>query len=83
MISCDKHDYIEIACLYQLPVKLVMKSGSNIKDLTGVAKDTTYNSDKYECVVLEVDGQRHEVVLEHVASMEAQVDNPHFQNVEF
>ncbi|WP_246747355.1 Rho-binding antiterminator, partial [Vibrio cholerae] len=27
MVSCSQYDYIELACLFHLPVKLTMKSG--------------------------------------------------------
>ena len=80
MISCDQHDYIEIACLYQLPVTLVMKTGHHI---VGVAKGTCYNDSKNECILLDSDGVRHEVILEQIASMEAHIENPHFQIVHF
>ena len=48
-ISCDLYDYIEIACLYKIPVRLELKDGSFIE---GNADDTIINDDKDECMKL-------------------------------
>lgn len=37
MISCEQHDYIEIVCTFNYPIKLMMKSGQVIE---GIALDT-------------------------------------------
>jgi Rho-binding antiterminator len=81
MISCDRHDYIEIACLYHLPVKLVFKHAESI---TGIAQDTVYNDEKEECMSLLLDsGETRILRLCELKTMQAMQKNPHFDQVSF
>lgn len=80
MIKCAEYDYVEIACLYHYPVRLVMKDGGVNE---GIAKDTARNIQKEECMVLDVDGEEVLVVLDNVTSMKVLADNPHFSEVTF
>lgn len=78
MISCDQHDYIEIACMFRYPIKLTMKSGELIEC---TALDTVLNEHKDECIKVEVNGSERLVVLTELSLLEVSVDNPHFQTV--
>lgn len=78
MISCDLHDYIEIACTYRYPIRLTMKSGAVIQ---GVALDTALNASREECIRVDLKGAETLVVLEDISTLEACVDNPHFHTV--
>ena len=81
MISCENHDYIEIACMYRYPVKLTLNSGALIE---GVAVDTQRNESKEECIALKSeDGDRLLVVLEDIVKLQVSVKNPHFSEVLF
>ncbi|HCF4213541.1 TPA: Rho-binding antiterminator [Pseudomonas aeruginosa] len=80
MISCNDYDYIEIACTYQYPIILTLKSGEIIHCS---AKDTSLNNEREECIKVEVGDAERLVVLDEVKIMEAKVDNPHFQSVRF
>ncbi len=80
MISCNDHDYIEIACLYRYPLRLLFKSGESIE---GKALDTARNSDREECIKIDVDGEEKLIVLDQLEKMVACVENPHFQEVSF
>ena len=80
MITCDQHDYIEIACTFQYPIKLTMKNGDELKC---VAIDTCLDSNKNECIKVEVNGSTRLVILDDVSKMQACIDNPHFQSVSF
>jgi len=80
MISCNQHDYIEIACLFLYPIKLTMKNNTVIKC---VALDTQYNETQQECIKVESDGVERLVILDHLSTMEACIDNPHFKTVNF
>ncbi|MDF5463594.1 Rho-binding antiterminator, partial [Vibrio parahaemolyticus] len=51
MISCNDYDYIEIACTYQYPIILTLKSGEIIHCS---AKDTSLNNEREECIKVEV-----------------------------
>ena len=80
MISCEHHDYIEIACTFRFPIKLTLRSGRTV---FGVARDTQFNSDRDECIELENNGQANLVVLEGIAAVEVCIKNPHFQTIRF
>lgn len=81
MLSCDLHDYIEIACMYHLPVELVMRDGHRI---SGTAMDTASNAEKQECIVISDEGgQGSLIVLDELKSMRALASNPHFKLVKF
>lgn len=80
MISCNDYDYIEIACTYQLPLKLTLKSGEIIHC---IATDTSVNEAREECVRVVIDSSKRLVVLDQIKTMEAEIENPHFKKVSF
>jgi Rho-binding antiterminator len=80
MISCLVYDYIEIACMYRIPITLVLKSEQQIE---GVAENTKRNENGLECIEILVDSIKVLVVLEDIAVMQANIDNPHFSKVSF
>lgn len=80
MISCIVYDYIEIACIYRLTVTLELKSELQI---SGVAINTKRNESGLECIELIVDSNNILIILEDVKVMRAQVENPHFSEVNF
>ena len=80
MITCNQHDYIEIACTYRFLVRITMKSGDNIE---GIALDTGFNEKREESIKLEVDGKGTWVVLEQASRLDVLVENPHFKTVSF
>lgn len=81
MLSCQHYDYVEIACMYHFPIKLLLKSGS---ELTGVAIDTQRNESRDECLKLKTDDKSEQlVVLDTISTMQVLVENPHFKMVNF
>ena len=80
MISCEQHDFIEIACLYNYRVRLILDSGT---ELEGAAVDTRRNQSKDEGIKIRVGNSDHLVVLGSIRTMEALVENPHFNSVTF
>jgi len=80
MITCNQHDYIEIACTYRFLIRLVMEEGDNIE---GIALDTGLNENRKECIKLDVDGVETWVVLDLVSRLDVLVENPHFKTVNF
>ena len=80
MVSCSQYDYIEIACLYKLVVKLELENGDTIK---GVAKDTLYNDNKEECLLVYSNNKERVIVLSQLVSMQAIEDKTHFDKVSF
>jgi len=85
MISCDLHDYIEIVCMYRLPIELQLKDGVTQQ---GTAMDIAKNVNGEECLLL-ADNQGDStaesslVVLDQIKVMRALVSNPHFDVVNF
>ena len=80
MISCSEYDYIEIACCYRYPIRLTLKSGEIVD---GIAKDTTLNKGREECICIEVKGIDRMVVLDEIHKMEVKVEIPHFKSIIF
>lgn len=80
MINCEQHDHVEVACMFNYPVQLFMKSGEVIE---GIALDTTHNNKKRECIKINQEGSDLLVVLDDITKMEVCVENPHFKEVSF
>lgn len=78
MISCELHDYIEIACLYRMQVKLKLKNGQLYE---GEATDIQLNGDGHECLLLT--DQASGGQLTELKQMRASHENPHFVIVNF
>ena len=80
MITCDQSDYLEIACLYRIPVALSFANGRRIE---GVPLDTGYNELRQECLLMKRGDDEEWVVLEDARSMTALADNNHFTEIQF
>ncbi len=66
MITCAQHDYIEIACTFRMLVLLTFR---NEDQLMGIAKDTVYNNDRKECMIVSTNDGDNSVVLEDLKSI--------------
>lgn len=80
LISCDLHDYIEVACLHHYRVELVLKGG---EVLEGKALDVLTSPEKREFLVIDNDGQKQQVELTELHKMIALTPNASFNEVEF
>lgn len=80
MITCDQHDYIEIVCTFQYPIKLTMKQKTIIHC---IAIDTTLNTERVECIKVDIGGEKKLVVLSDISTLEICINNPHFNTVCF
>ena len=79
MISCDKHDYIEVACLYRLAVELTLSSGEKY---SGQAKDIQLDENRNECILLSLEnGGDKTIPLSDIKQLRALTKNPHFDLV--
>lgn len=78
-ISCELHDYIEVACMYGYQVKLILK---NEQTLEGKAIDITSTSDEGECLIIENDA-RQSVALTQLAKLLVITPNAKFKEVIF
>ncbi|WP_428355739.1 Rho-binding antiterminator [Methyloprofundus sp.] len=79
IISCALHDYIEIACLYNYQIRLLLKNQQTIE---GKAVDTLISADKREYLLLECERQ---IKIELIEIKQLQVLTPQakFQSVSF
>lgn len=80
MITCNQHDYIEIACTFHMQIQLTFNNGNQ---LIGIAKDTVYNKEREECMLISTDNGDVAVVLQELESINATKKNPHFDIVYF
>lgn len=60
LISCELHDYIEVACMYGYQVRLILKDQSTVE---GKAKDIMIDAEKREFLLLETDSGSQQVEL--------------------
>jgi len=80
MISCANHDFIEIACLYHLQLRVTL---DDLSQTEGQAQTTKTSPDKKEYLVLSSTNHPLEVELEKIKSIRALTPNPHFQQIDF
>lgn len=82
MISCEKYDYIEIACLYRFPITLILH---NAQKITAIAVDTQRNAQQRECIKLLTEPHQRSILVElqSIARLEVNINNPHFLSVDF
>jgi Rho-binding antiterminator len=78
-ISCELHDYIEIACMHGYRVKLELKNG---QILEGKAKDIITTSEKRELLVID-NGHNQQVELNQLAKMTTLTPHAAFQEIKF
>lgn len=79
-ISCQLHDYIEIACLYGYDIKL---KRHQLPDIHGRAITTETSSGKKEYLILQTPNGNEKIELSDIASMTAITGNSHFDLVKF
>lgn len=80
MITCNQHDYIEIACTFHMQIQLTFNNGNQ---LIGIAKDTVYNKEREECMIVSTDNGDASIVLQELKSIKATEKNPHFDIIYF
>lgn len=78
-ISCELHDYLEIACLYHYLVKITLKNGQVIE---GKAIDTLTSPEKIEYLIVQADNKQ-QIELNHLAKMQVLTANAKFKQVTF
>ena len=79
-ISCELHDYLEIACMYGYRVRLTIKNHQTIE---GKAVDTVTTAEKREYLVIDNGYDKHEVELNQLVKMEVLTPNAKFKKVSF
>lgn len=81
-ISCQLHDYIEIACLYRLKIGITLVDGEQTH---GTAITTQTAADKKEYLLINPAGKNGEerIELTKIKRLQALTANPHFDRIEF
>lgn len=82
-ISCDLHDYLEIACMYGYQITLTLNDHQIIE---GKAIDTVTTADKREILVIDTDhghGQKKRIELSQIRKLQVQTPNAKFSEVIF
>ena len=79
-ISCELHDYLDIACMYGYRVRLTIKNHQTIE---GKAVDTVTTAEKREYLVIDNGYEKHEVELNQLVKMEVLTPNAKFKKVSF
>lgn len=81
VISCELHDFIEVACMYGYRLKLTLKNDETIE---GKAIDIVNSSQKRECLVIASENNtRQQIDLTELAKMQVLTPNAKFQEVVF
>lgn len=81
VISCELHDFVEVACMYGYRLKLILKNNQIIE---GKAIDIENSAQKKECLVITNDANaRQHIDLTELAKMEVLTPNAKFQEVVF
>lgn len=78
-ISCELHDFIEVACMYGYQLKLILKNNQIIE---GKAIDIVNSPEKRECLVIDSD-PRQQIELTQLAKMQVLTPNAKFSEVIF
>lgn len=80
MLTCQQHDYIEIICMYQYPVNIIMTTGEIIQCK---AIDTQLNQERQECIKVVCKKSSKLIVLDNIHSIHVEIENPHFSHISF
>lgn len=78
-ISCELHDYLEIACLYGYQVRLTLKDRQIIE---GKAIDTLTTAEKREYLIID-SGQRLQIELNQLVKLQVLTPDAKFKAVNF
>ena len=78
-ISCELHDFVEVACMYGYQLKLILK---NHQVIEGKAIDIVSSPEKRECLVIDGDS-RQQIELTQLAKMQVLTPNAKFSEVVF
>lgn len=79
VISCELHDFVEVACMYNYQLKLILKNGEVIE---GKAVDIL-SVDQQELLDIDDNGEKKQVDLMALAKMKVLTPNAKFSEVVF
>lgn len=79
IISCELHDYLEIACMYGYRVQLTL---NNHQTVTGKALDILTSAEKREYLLID-NGQKQKIELNRLVKMQVLTPDAKFTEVIF
>lgn len=79
-ISCELHDYLEIACLYGYHVKLTLKDHRIIE---GKAIDVLTTAEKREYLIIDNGREQRQIESNQLRKMQVLTPNAKFKEVTF
>ncbi len=79
-ISCELHDFVEVACMYGYQLKLILKDQQTLE---GKAIDIVNSADKGECLVIVNNDTKQQIALTQLAKMVVTTPNAKFSEVIF
>jgi len=79
VISCELHDFVEIACMYGYQLKLILKNNQIIE---GKAIDIVNSPEKREYLVIDNDS-RQQIELTQLSKMQVLTPHAKFNEVVF
>lgn len=80
MMSCDLHDYLEIACMFKYKVTVICR---NSDEACGTAIDLTVDQNHGECLVLDTSEELKKLPLASLATMRVLTSNARFECISF
>ena len=79
-ISCELHDYLEIACMYGYRVKLTLRGHQTIE---GKALDMLTTTEKREYLVIDNGQGQQQIELNQLAKMRVLTPKAKFKEISF
>jgi len=79
VISCELHDFVEVACMYGYQLKLTLKNGEVVE---GKAVDIL-SIDQQELLDIDDNGEKKQIDLMTLAKMEILTPSAKFSQVVF
>ncbi len=79
-ISCDLHDYIELACMHNYRVRLTL---NNHQIIEGKALNTLTTAEKQEYLIIGIGPEQSRIELNQLKKMEVLTHNAKFNEVSF
>lgn len=79
-LSCEKHDYLEIVCMFHYMISVTDKKGQTFN---GKASDVRINEEKTEVLVLQEIASEMHIPTNEIASIKVLTPNARHQQIVF
>ena len=79
VISCELHDFVEVACMYGYQLRLILKNDQVVE---GKAIDIVQSDDKREFLVVDSGSKQH-IDLMELSKMQVLTPHAKFSEIDF